>query len=855
MNHNHKKTGQSRIASAVCAVLCGLIILTGGLIKSMAKGSVQYFANPDNATELVKLSGNTYAVQFAPCQEIAAVEIYVAKVSMNSLTGLTAELYAWQGGYGQTVKGTPIASQVFEGFDMDVWLSLKVSAPAGEYLLVIKDSKGNVQLTLERGNSDFARTYLNASARDGNVNARVVYKEGGGTLQEISPNNIYLVSSQGTWVATDGLGRSVHNSYTDTSRPGKTVGIFFHTWHSSNAPLGTRNITEILSEHPEIRNDFTSPLWGNAGAYHWNEPLWGYYRSSDEWVLRRQAELLADAGVDAVFFDNTNGTATFMDDVLVLLKVWSEARAEGVNAPKISFMLPMFEYGDTAAQLREIYKKLYKEGIYKDLWFFWKGKPLIVGWPGMLSGRDPLDAEIIDFFNYRVINHAQSQDHVQVMDPDGTPRIMGAIQKEIEDNYILWNWIAVSPQLVNKNPDGTPEEVAVAIAHNWCAETHLTAMNNSEYKVFGRHYRPSLKDYDPRPDAKLYGAYFEEQWEYALSVDPEFVWVTGWNEGVAGRFEDFLGVPNAFPDNFSDEFSRDIEPSKGDLKDHYYYQLCEFIRKYKGVPAASPAAGPVTVDIATGEGWDDVTSVYESYGGDTGDRDSLGYKNNYTGEFFRYTDDSGRNDIVSAKASYDAEYVYFLAETAENITARTDNAWMRLLIEVVPTSGKKSALPSWESFNFIINRSTPESDSLTALERSKGGWSWEKVSDADYRVTGNTIQVRVKRADLGVAEGGFVLNFKWADNNLLEKAGAPDVLELYTMGDTAPGGRFKYQLAAGMIPPKSDGDRSARGCKGALPSGAAAVSAAAVSAGAVCSAAAVYAARAKAKKEKEHDDQ
>ena len=174
---------------------------------------------------------------------------------------------------------------------------------------------------------------------------------------------------------------------------------------------------------------------------------------------------------------------------------------------------------------------------------------------------------------------------------------------------------------------------------------------------------------------------------------------------------------------------------------------------------------------------------------------------------------------------------------------------------MVPTSGKKSALPSWESFNFIINRSTPESDSLTALERSKGGWSWEKVSDADYRVTGNTIQVRVKRADLGVAEGGFVLNFKWADNNLLEKAGAPDVLELYTMGDTAPGGRFKYQLAAGMIPPKSDGDRSARGCKGALPSGAAAVSAAAVSAGAVCSAAAVYAARAKAKKEKEHDDQ
>ncbi len=774
------------------------VLLPGGVTKTMAAGSYQYLCDPASDLSLTKAAGNYYAVQFRPCQDVAAFEIYVAKTAATGSTGLTIDLYSWRGSYGETLREKPLFSEIFENFDMQIWLRLECDAPAGEYLALIKDTKGNVQFQIDSVTSLYAKTYLNASERAGNLNARIIFKDAGGTLGGISENNVKLVTSQGTWVATDSLGRTVDNSYRSTVRANKTVGLFFHTWHGSNSASGTRNITEILREHPEIKNDYQSPLWGHAGCYHWNEPVWGYYQTSDEWVLRRQAEMLADAGVDAVFFDNTNGTATFVNDVLVLLKVWSLARADGVNVPKISFMLPMFDYNDVAIQLRELYRTIYKEGLYKELWFYWKGKPLMVGYPGRLIENDPEDEEILNFFNYRVINHAQSPDHVQVQDENGNPIVMGAIQSEVTDRYQLWNWIATTPQLINRNPDGSPEEVAVAIAHNWCAETHLTAMNNDKFKVFGRHYRPSTGDYDTRENAKLYGAYFEEQWEYALDVDPEFIWVTGWNEGVAGRFEDFWGVENAFPDNFSDEYSRDIEPSKGDLKDNYYYQLCSFIRRYKGVPGAVANDTPVTINIETGEGWENVETVYESYPGDTFDRDARGYKNAETGQYYVYTDNSGRNDIVSAKASYDESYVYFRVETASDLTPASDDLWMRLLIDVESVGGKATNLPSWETFNYIVNRLSPGNASKTTVERSKGGWNWEKTGDADFTVNANVLQIRIPREALGIdPEKPFVLNFKWADNNLTDGS---DPLELYTLGDTAPGGRFKYQLAAGGIP-------------------------------------------------------
>jgi len=52
--------------------------------------------------------------------------------------------------------------------------------------------------------------------------------------------------------------------------------------------------------------------------HHWNEPLFGCYDTDDRWVLRKHAEMLANAGMDVIIFDNTNGTFTWKESYDVL---------------------------------------------------------------------------------------------------------------------------------------------------------------------------------------------------------------------------------------------------------------------------------------------------------------------------------------------------------------------------------------------------------------------------------------------------------------------------------------------------------------------------------------------------------
>lgn len=796
----------SLIFISVClAAVC--IFVIGGIRTMASEENINLYIQNAERESPVRLTSNVYAVQFCTDSSFESVKIYVSKVTLNGVPQMTVKVYKWSGNYGTTVSSVPAVDVALTDIKAKEWAELICSdesgnpLSAGEYLIVIDNGKGNVHLEITMPALPDTRTYFNTSPRGGSLKIQIHSADGGGLVAISENNNIYSACPD-TWVATDGLERKIEASYSDTTREGKYVGLFFHTWHGLNAKRGARNVTEILKEHPEIVSDYQSPLWGNAQIFFWNEPVWGYYATGDEWVLRRQAELLADAQVDVVFFDNTNGTETFMDDALTLMKVWAKARTDGVKTPDVAFMLPMFDYDDVAAQLRELYAVIYSEELYSDLWFYWKGKPLIIGYPGRLDPSDRTDAEILDFFNYRVINHAQSQDHIQVQNNDGNPIVKGEIQSEVTDKYQLWNWISVYPQLVNNNQDGSAEQVAVAVAHNWCTETHLTAMSNQNATVYGRHYMPKEGIYDTRENAKLYGAYFSEQWEYALKVDPEFIWITGWNEWTAGRYEDFWGVPNAFIDQFSDEYSRDIEPSKGDLKDYYYYQMVYYIRKFKGVSASKPAAAH-KIDIYSDEDmWAGVENIYESYKGDTFARDARGYIDSETKEAPRYTDNTGRNDIVRAKAAYDDEYVYFMAETADELTPYTDRAWMRLFIEVESTAGKPVVRDSWESFQYIVNRETPASADVTALEISNGGWSWSFLDNVKYRVYGNRIQIQIPRALLGVADNNFVINFKWSDN--MQTDG--DVMDFYTHGDTAPGGRFKYRFTVGEIPAYMNSD-------------------------------------------------
>ncbi len=185
-----------------------------------------------------------------------------------------------------------------------------------------------------------------------------------------------------TWVATDGLGRALPTSAeTGPPRAGKTVGMFYFLTFDHGQP-GPYDNTQILAAHPEALQDVHNPAWGPLNtAHYWGEPLFGYYASDDEYVLRKHAQMLSAAGVDVVIFDNSNAV-TYDRARNKLCRVWEQIRREGGQTPQIAFLCPFGNPNNIGGRtLRELYQTLYAPGLYSDLWFRWQGKPLVLADP------------------------------------------------------------------------------------------------------------------------------------------------------------------------------------------------------------------------------------------------------------------------------------------------------------------------------------------------------------------------------------------------------------------------------------------------------------------------------------------
>lgn len=602
-----------------------------------------------------------------------------------------------------------------------------------------------------------------------------------------------------TWVAVDGLGRTV-SGYGEVggTRDNKTVGVFFHNWHDYWANAKPVNLTEILAQYPEARNDYDHPVW-NADSplapYFWNEPIWGYYRTSDPYVLRKQAELFADAGVDVLVLDLTNGLETFKTAYDALFKEFQKAKAEGVQVPQIMFFLnPYVNETDNAAmvtQIKDLYTNIYKDGKYQDLWFYWEGKPLVIAREWLLNESDATEKAIRDFFTFR------------------NPADGGYYGDDTAYADKQWTWCTGYPNAkYGVRKDGTIEQMCISVAQNYDQNytgkdfsVGLIAMNDRLNRAQGRGYAKGDYSYQytyanqtitvnkETKDAYLYGLNVQQQWDYVIECDPDFLLVTGWNELIAQREKVWQGTENAFKDNYNDEYSRDIEPSKGVLKDHYYYQLVENIRRYKGVgkpEKASPEKNVnKTIDITgAGDTWADVTLSYNHYTGSTQERKYPGY----AGKVYKY--DTMRNDIVTSKVAYDETYIYFMVETKDDLSSSSDAGWMRLLIDTDPTG----VSANWEGFEYILNRVSPSGNDAV-IERSTGGWNFEQVGTAKFSASGKRLQIAVPRSAVGLTDlSRLSFNFKWADNTVDPATGkdSEDILDFYLYGDVAPGGRFMF---------------------------------------------------------------
>ncbi len=580
-----------------------------------------------------------------------------------------------------------------------------------------------------------------------------------------------------TWTGTDGADRAMP-LWTDTRAPtDRQVGIFYFLWRDRDQS----SLSEISpSDHyAAYLEGGVDKLWevmaegGEGHPHYWAEPYFGYYSSNDEWVLRRHAYMLSEAGVDFVFFDTSNNNLHTISH-RALLKVWEEVRREGYDVPKICFLVGSYD-----AEFAELYNSIYKAGLYEDLWFYWNGKPLV-----LLTGNINMSEEAKNFFTIRyswaVGNTNWYYDR------------RGAA---------CWPWSA-NPQVCGFAEDGKTKEQMVVMCGTGATQGRSYIGNaKPRYKGEWEFGFPLMEEYTP------YGRFFANQFDTALKADLPLMMITGWNEWVTGRWSgagaggggaglriaDTYTVSNDptkkehnyFVDSFNPEYSRDIEPMKGGFGDNYLYQMAERVREYKGSRAQEAAFGQWAIDINGSVGqWFAVGPEYRDYRGDTTERLSPGHVGGK--ENGMYVNFSGRNDIVTAKVSNDTNYLYFYVECAEDITAPEGSNWMNLFINTDCDDAT-----GWYGFDLILNRNRDNGRILVERFTGVDSWTFETVGTASYTVTGKVMQIQIAKSLCGFEPGkALTFDFKWADNSVP----TGDIMEFLDQGDAAPSGRYTYRF-------------------------------------------------------------
>ncbi len=554
-----------------------------------------------------------------------------------------------------------------------------------------------------------------------------------------------------TWVATDGCGRILPGFLEcGPVKKDKWVGIFYWTWHRPQRD-GPNDNTQILAG---ARNGRV-PWPTNTAPYHWGEPELGYYLMTDPFVIRKHASMLADAGVDVVLFDTTNPPFTWKDEYEALCREYTLMRRQGVRTPAIAFIAP---FGDPRRVTDQLWRDLYRPGLWRELWFCWEGKPLLLADKGFLK-----DPAMLDFFTFR----RPMPDYW--LGPSGPEQ---------------WSWLEVYPQHVFTNRLGHPEQMSVGVAQNALPRTPGPAPMSHKAGAMGRSWHSGSKD--PKPNAVDAGLNFDEQWHRAIEVNPSFIFVTGWNEWVAGRYTEWSKYTDAdcyypgglFVDEYTQEYSRDCEPMRGGHGDNYYYQLTAWIRRYKGVRQPPTAPGPTSIVVdGSFEDWQNVRPEFRDTIGDTAHRNHQGYGRTV------YRNETGRNDFVLMKAAYDRKNIYFFVQTLNPITPRTDHNWMLLFIDT-----DRDARTGWFGYDFAVNLEVPgETD--TTLKAWHSG-RWQPVGKLKYRINGNAMELAIPRNRIRQDRATPVFDFHWADN--VQELN--DVSQFGINGDSAPNRRFNYRF-------------------------------------------------------------
>ena len=554
-----------------------------------------------------------------------------------------------------------------------------------------------------------------------------------------------------TWVATDGLGRKLP-TFDDVGppKPNRTAAMFYYLW-LDDREAQVNDMGKRLATFPDSRVRPGTWWW-------WGEPVLGYYRSTDPFVHRVHASQLADAGIDTLVFDSTNGF-THEPEYTALCTVYTDMRKNGQATPQIAHVTNH----EPLKTVQKLYDEFYAKGLYEDLWFQWQGKPLV------LTDPDKLTPALTDFFTVR---RSWAWHNPKGWFGDGRDK---------------WPWIDGYPQQYGWHDDPkTPEQLSVSVAQH-------------PSSTIGRAYTDG-KNPPIVPGSDMgRGLYYEEQWAQLHKVNPPFLFITNYNEWVAKSYADdkpggkprnFLDKPmqpgeGFFVDEYDPEFSRDIEPAmptpaNRGVDDNYYYQTVAHLRRYKGVRPIEPVKPkPIAID-GQFDDWKDANPEFRDTIGDPVQRDWPAYGK----ADVRYVNHTGRNDIVESRVSCDTQNVYFMVRCAGPITPRTEDDWMTLYLDV-----DGNGTNGWLGYDFAVTHIGVPTKTTTLVKQTGNGYHWQRVSDTiAYAVNGDKMELAVPRKLLGDRPLKSI-DFKWTDHSFIRG----DWTDFTLNGDAAPNGRFNYR--------------------------------------------------------------
>jgi hypothetical protein len=487
-------------------------------------------------------------------------------------------------------------------------------------------------------------------------------------------------------------------------------------------------------------------------------------------MLRRQIALMSHAGIDVLIFDYSNAV-TYDTQLYALCDMIRQMRLEGYPVPlKIVFLT----HAGSAATATYLYNTLYSRNKYSDLWFYWQGKPLMLGYVNGLDATDPApSAAVQNFFTWR-----QSW------------AWEGGLDK------MAWIDSTTPQQFGYHDAPDHPESMPVTCG-GWSAGNIGHSYTNRTQPSYDNYHLPVAR-------TEGQGLFYAEQNAYGLKYDPQFLFITGWNEWIAGSFAanpagsvSMLGNPCPlngyyFVDEYNQEYSRDIEPMKGGHTDNYYFQMVGQNRWRKGVRPVPVAGAPQTINLAGGFAqWTNVSPAYYDPVKDTIWRNFPGAS---AAQMGTYTNTTGRNDFTVLKAARDSSHFYFLAQCDSNLTSHTGSNWMVLFIDA-----DTNHLTGWEGYDLAVNLGTRTASTTTLSQNTStnNGWSWTPVSGSiAYTVSGNQLMLAIPRAAMGLTNDPVTFDFHWADNFQTN-----DIADFGVSGDSAPDRRFNYRHQTAVSQP------------------------------------------------------